>query len=138
MAFIIISKLAVEADVKKIAGRDFLDNLDVFEWEKQLEILEAFKLFHEKEKANIVTDFPKMRPRDRSPSLQGDDPIKIEEDGKIDEIKEFDVDSKQEQGMTLKTDITKNVSPQHLVFYRTGDFRVKKEKALERMLTLPR
>ena len=146
--------MALEEDIKQLAAKDFLRSLDLQEWEKQLEILETFQQFHLKEKIDLVTDFAQVN-NTKSPKKLS---IVIE-DGSVrrENISPFGMSSpvnnqqnttKFEEGKTIKleetpgspfkTDISKNLSPHNVVFYKTGDFRINKEKALERMLTFPR
>ena len=57
MALLIISKKAVEPDVKKMAEKCFLVSVDAFDWENQLFVLENFKQFQNELRPNILTDF---------------------------------------------------------------------------------
>lgn len=146
IVFIILSKMALEEDIKQMAEKEFLGTLEMFEWEKQLEILETFKQFYEQEKSNILTDFPppklsKSRNEDHNSSALDISPTKSTltiEATTTEENKSFEMTQRQDPMINIKPDIAKKINSHHLVFYRTGDFRVKKEKALERMLTLPR
>lgn len=63
MAILVLSKKAVEEEVRKTAEKAFSLSIDTFDWENQISILQSFKQYQEERRPNLITNFVRGNPQ---------------------------------------------------------------------------